>query len=102
VISLTASLADELTAKRIRVNTVVPGFVKTELWDKQGHSKERQDEIFEARAKELSVGFVASPEDIAESYLYLIRADFANASVVVIGKCFLDSRDSDPAYACFC
>ncbi|KAK0652733.1 oxidoreductase [Cercophora newfieldiana] len=84
VIASTAALADELTEKRIRVNTVVPGLVKTELWDKLGHSKEKQDEIFESGAKKLPVGFVATPDDIAEAYLYLVRADYSNGTTIVI------------------
>lgn len=34
VLSLTKGLACDLAEKRIRVNTVVPGLMKTELWDK--------------------------------------------------------------------
>lgn len=82
--TLTKGLANELEDKRIRVNTVVPGLVKTELWDKQGASKERQEEIFSKAAKTQSVGFVATPEDIAEAYLYTVRADYANGTLVVI------------------
>ncbi|KAK5656806.1 hypothetical protein OQA88_4354 [Cercophora sp. LCS_1] len=84
VITATAALADELTEKKIRVNTVVPGLVKTELWDKLGHSKEKQEEIFENGAKRLPVGFTAGPEDIAEAYLYLVRADYSNGTTIVI------------------
>jgi NAD(P)-dependent dehydrogenase (short-subunit alcohol dehydrogenase family) len=86
VLSLTKGLANELAEKKIRVNTVVPGLVKTELWDKQGHTKEAQEKIFKEGAEKLSVGFVATPEDIAEAYLYLIRADYANGSLVTIGE----------------
>ncbi|KAM7204669.1 hypothetical protein V8F20_003453 [Naviculisporaceae sp. PSN 640] len=84
VISLTSSLADELAEKKIRVNTVVPGLVKTELWDKMGHSPEKQEQLFENGKNSLPVGFVATPEHIAESYLYLVRADYATGSVIVI------------------
>jgi len=86
LITITQALADELAGKKIRVNTVVPGLVVTELWDKLGHSKEKQAEIFDKGAKELSVGFVATPEDIAEAYLYAVRADYANGSTIVIGE----------------
>lgn len=84
--SLTQGLALDLAAKRIRVNTVVPGFCQTELWDKQGHSKKAQDEVLAKFAAKLSVGFVGSPEDVAEAYLFLIRANYANGTTVVIGK----------------
>lgn len=97
MISLTSSLADELAEKKIRVNAVVPGLVKTELWDKMGHSQEKQDQLFEKGKNDLPVGFVATPEHIAESYLYLVRADYATGSVVVIGEfCCLSFLSSLP------
>ncbi|PSR81943.1 hypothetical protein BD289DRAFT_438372 [Coniella lustricola] len=84
ILSLTQGLAVELADKRIRVNTVVPGLCRTELWDKQGHSREAQEEVWAKGAKELSVGFVGSPEDVAEAYLFFARADYANGTMVII------------------
>ncbi|KAH8682600.1 oxidoreductase [Xylariales sp. PMI_506] len=84
VLSLTRGLASELKDKKIRVNTVVPGLVKTEMWANLGLSQEEQDKKFEGLAKGISVGFIATPEDIAEAYLYLIRANYANGSLVTI------------------
>ncbi|KAK0727658.1 hypothetical protein B0T26DRAFT_141941 [Lasiosphaeria miniovina] len=84
VISATAALADELAAKRIRVNTVVPGLVVTELWDKQGVSKEQQKALFDKGSRDLHVGFVATPDHIAEAYLYAVRADYATGTTIVI------------------
>jgi NAD(P)-dependent dehydrogenase (short-subunit alcohol dehydrogenase family) len=84
LLSMTKGLASALEDKRIRVNTVVPGLVKTELWDKQGHTKEQQEKIFEDGAKKLSVGFVATADEIAEAYLYAVRADYANGTLIVI------------------
>ncbi len=60
--------------------------VKTELWDKLGHSKEKQEEIFESNTHRLPVGFVATPEHVAEAYLYAVRADYANGTTIVIGE----------------
>jgi len=84
VLSLTKGLASELVDKKIRVNTVVPGLVQTELWDKLGKTKEEQKKTFEDGSKKLSVGFVATPEHIAEAYLYTVRADYANGTLVDI------------------
>ncbi|KIW02600.1 uncharacterized protein PV09_06049 [Verruconis gallopava] len=84
VLSLTKGLASDLSDKRIRVNTVVPGLVKTELWDKLGKTKEEQQQLFEEGGSKLSVGFVATPEHIAEAYLYAVRADYANGTLIVI------------------
>ncbi|KAJ5461916.1 uncharacterized protein N7458_003468 [Penicillium daleae] len=84
VVSLTQGLASDLAHKGIRVNTVVPGLVKTELWDKQGQTKEQQKQTFDSVSSGLPVGFVASPDDIAEAYLYAVRADYACGSLIVI------------------
>lgn len=89
VLALTKGLASELSDKRIRVNTVVPGLVKTELWDKLGQSKEQQQALFE-KGTSLPVGFTATPDDIAEAYLYTARADYATGTLIVIGKLMRD------------
>lgn len=86
VLSLTRGLASDLSEKRIRVNTVVPGLVKTELWDKQGKSPQEQEEIFANSSSKLPVGFVATPEHIAEAYLYAVRADYATGTLIEIGE----------------
>jgi NAD(P)-dependent dehydrogenase (short-subunit alcohol dehydrogenase family) len=84
VLSLTVGLASDLAEKKIRVNCVVPGLVKTELWDKQGKTGEEQKEQFEAAAKALPVGFVATAEDVAEAYLYCV---ISNCSEMVECAC---------------
>jgi len=85
LLTFTKGLAAELAEKKIRVNTVVPGLVKTDLFLKLGKSRDEQQAAFENGAKTLSVGFVGTPEDVAEAYLYTARADYANGSIVVIG-----------------
>lgn len=91
VISLTTGLAGDLAEQKVRVNVVVPGLVITELWDKQGKSKEEQEEIF--NNANLPVGFVATPDDIAEAYLYLVKADYATGTSVEIGEYLFESND---------
>lgn len=39
-------------------------------------------------AKKLPVGFVAMPEDIAEAYVYAVRADYVTGSLIEIGELF--------------
>jgi NAD(P)-dependent dehydrogenase (short-subunit alcohol dehydrogenase family) len=84
VISLTKGLAGDLAEKKIRVNVVTPGLVKSELWGKMGKSEEEQKEQFEKTS--LPVGFVATPDDIAEAYLYVVKADYSTGENVIIGK----------------
>lgn len=92
LISLTKGLAGDLAEKKVRVNIVVPGLVKTELWTKLGRTEEQQKTQFENT--KLPVGFVATPEDIAEAYLYLVKADYATGTVVDIGELFETSVTS--------
>ncbi|KAE9363138.1 NAD(P)-binding protein [Stipitochalara longipes BDJ] len=82
ILSLTKGLAGDLAEKKIRVNVVVPGLVKSELWTKMGKTEEQQREQFSNT--KLPVGFVATPDDIAEAYLYLVRADYATGTAVDI------------------
>jgi len=82
VISLTKGLAGDLSEKKIRVNVVTPGLVKSELWGKMGKAEEEQKEQFEKTS--LPVGFVATPDDIAKAYLYLVRADNSTGENVII------------------
>jgi NAD(P)-dependent dehydrogenase (short-subunit alcohol dehydrogenase family) len=83
VLSLTKGLAGDLAEKRIRVNVVTPGLVKTELWDKLGKTPEEQKEF---EKTDLPVGFVATPDDIAEAYLFLAKAHYATGISVEIGE----------------
>lgn len=84
VISLTKGLAGDLAENKVRVNVVVPGLVKTELWDKQGKTKEELEKFFREAGAKLPVGFVADGGDIAEAYLYLVKADYATGTSVEI------------------
>jgi NAD(P)-dependent dehydrogenase (short-subunit alcohol dehydrogenase family) len=93
VISLTKGLAGDLAEHKIRVNVVVPGLVKTELWDKLGKTKEEKKEQFENT--KLPVGFVATPDDIAEAYLYLVKADYATGTSVEIGKHRVGNQETE-------
>jgi NAD(P)-dependent dehydrogenase (short-subunit alcohol dehydrogenase family) len=81
IISLTKGLAVDLAENGIRVNTVIPGVVETELWDSAGTSKEL---LLEGHRKKLLVPFIGQPSDVAESYIYFLRADYSTGVTVVI------------------
>jgi NAD(P)-dependent dehydrogenase (short-subunit alcohol dehydrogenase family) len=78
--SLTRGLALDLAP--IRVNAVCAGVVKTPLWS--GMSEEERETLYSDTAKKLPVGRVGEPEDIAETYLYLMQSGFTTGQVVVI------------------
>ncbi|RMD40854.1 hypothetical protein DV735_g4285, partial [Chaetothyriales sp. CBS 134920] len=78
------ALNGESKSRGIRVNTVVPGLVKTALWDKLGKTAAEQDELFRGAAAKLPVGFVATPRDVAEAYLYAIRSEYTTGKLIEI------------------
>lgn len=78
--SLTRGLAVELAP--IRVNTVCAGVIRTPLWS--GMTDQDRDALFANTAAKLPVGRIGEPEDIAETYLYLMQSGFTTGQVLVI------------------
>ncbi|MEV7728820.1 SDR family oxidoreductase [Streptomyces sp. NPDC087917] len=79
--SLTRALALDLTPRKIRVNAVRPGVVRTELWDDLLPEPEA---FFQSQGSELPAGQVAQPEDAAAAYLFLLDNPFATGSVLTL------------------
>ena len=75
----TRALAIELAP--IRVNVVTPGLVRTGLWDNM-ESQEREN-MYAHFNGELPARYVAGPEDIAETYLYLMQQKYSTGQAVV-------------------
>lgn len=67
--SMVRNLALDL--KPIRVNGVSPGAVDTELWDSLGPQVKAH--ILEETKGKLATGRVPKPEDVAETYLGLLK-----------------------------
>ena len=65
VIALSRAAAAEYSADRIRINTVSPGAVKTDLW--AGAPPEMLDQV----AAGIPLQRIGTPEDIAEAVVYL-------------------------------
>ncbi|MGF7238502.1 MAG: SDR family oxidoreductase [Frankia sp.] len=78
--ALTRALAVELAP--IRVNAVAAGMVKTDLWAPIAGAARAA--LYEATGTTLPVGRVAEPEDLAQTYLYLMNEGFSTGSVVVV------------------
>lgn len=66
---MTRNLALDLAP--IRVNLISPGAVITPLWD--GIPKEQVDAMMEGIKSKNTTGEVGRPEDVAESYLYVMK-----------------------------
>lgn len=65
VIGLTKSSAKELAARGINVNAVAPGFIQSDMTDKLS------DEVVENYAKNIPLGKMGSPEDVANAVSFL-------------------------------
>jgi len=82
--SLTRALAVEMAPNRIRVNSVLPGAVNTQmLWAglKRGHlSGVSVDELMTNLAEKTVMGRIGAPEEIAQAILFL--ADDARSSFI--------------------
>lgn len=74
------ALAIELAP--IRVNTVVPGFVRTPLWNAM--SQDEQEAMFAEAGTTLPLGRVAEPSDVAKAYLSLIEQDYVTGQTLVV------------------
>lgn len=75
---MTRNLALDLAP--VRVNLISPGAVLTPLWD--GMSEEQKDAFLKSAKGKCTTGEVGKPEDVAESYLYVIRDRNVSGSVI--------------------
>lgn len=64
----------------IRVNSVSPGTVNTQLWDHMG--EEAKANFIKGRAAFTLTGKVAVPDDIAEAYLYLLKDSNVTGAII--------------------
>jgi NAD(P)-dependent dehydrogenase (short-subunit alcohol dehydrogenase family) len=85
LLQLTRQLATEYAPRGIRTNAVVPGSIRTPIWDDR--LRERPDLLDQLR-KWYPVGRVGAPDDVAAAILFLASRDAAfinGASLVVDG-----------------
>jgi len=82
---LARALAIELAP--IRVNVISPGYVDTPLFD--GMKDQEKSALFENIAKQLPVGRIGQPEEIAQSVLYLLASGYTTGSTLIVdgGHC---------------
>jgi len=76
----TRAMAMELTP--VRVNCVVPGVVKTNLWNNL--SEEDRNNLYEQTRLSLPVKRIGEAEDISQAYLYLLCQPYSTGQTIVV------------------
>jgi len=75
----TRAMAVELAP--IRVNLVSPGIVRTNLWADMADAD--RDGMYSYYSEQLPVKYVAGPDDIAQTYLYLMHQKYSTGQIIV-------------------
>ena len=83
IIGLSRSLSAELALSGIRVNCVAPGVIDTDMVQVLGQ------ETLEGLAREIPLGRLGRPEEIAHTVLYLAENPYITGQVVTVDGGFL-------------
>jgi NAD(P)-dependent dehydrogenase (short-subunit alcohol dehydrogenase family) len=89
VLSLSRSLAPELAPRSVRINTVTPGHVKTDMFD----GVTGNDQVREFLRQQVTVGRIADPLEIADSVQFLLseQSSYVNGQELVVDGGFVGS-----------
>lgn len=89
VLNLACSLAPELALRSIRINTVTPGHIKTDMFD----AMTGNDQIREFIRGQITLGRIGAPADVADAVAYLLSpaAGYVNGQELVVDGGFVAS-----------
>lgn len=78
IIGLTKTMAKELASRHVNVNAIAPGFIQTDM------TKAISDKAKEAATAMIPMGTYGSPEDIAQTALFLVSpaSDYITGEVI--------------------
>lgn len=90
VLELTACLAREYAKDNINVNCVLPGIIRTPLWENMldeltQNDPSKKDEVFASFTKDIPLGRPQEPKDIANAVLFLCCNEASNISAQNLG-----------------
>ncbi|CAG2177106.1 unnamed protein product [Oppiella nova] len=71
----TRCMSAELGPKHIRVNSVNPGYIRTDCLLTMGSTKEQSDQVFDFVATKYPVGRSGMPDDVANAILFVASND---------------------------
>ena len=77
---LTRGLAVDLAP--IRVNAVCPGAIRTDVWN--SIPVETREAQFKSMTARLPIARIGEPTEVAEAYLYLMRAGYTTGQVLLV------------------
>lgn len=84
LISLTKTLALELSSKNIRVNAIAPGLVDTPIFSKMISSETDRKKQLKEWTEEIPVKRIGKPEEIAHAVIFLAENDYVNSIVLPV------------------
>ena len=75
---LTKALAKELGPSNIRVNSIAPGLVNTDM------NKDLTSEDLQKLKEEIPLGRIAEPQEIAKSIKWLIEDEYVSGQIISV------------------
>lgn len=91
---LTKSLAKELAPSNIRVNSVAPGIIDTDM--NKGWNKEEIEEI----KSQIPLGKIGKPEDIAKCVSWLIQDNYTTGQIISPNRRLGNIKEMHINYIC--
>jgi NAD(P)-dependent dehydrogenase (short-subunit alcohol dehydrogenase family) len=90
VLELTACLAREFAQYNININCVLPGIIRTPLWENMldemtNHEESKKDEVFSSFTQGIPKGIPQDPIDIANAVLFLCTDEAYNITAQNLG-----------------
>ena len=98
--ALSRVMASELSPRRIRVNTVVPGATRTPIWDRLAPDAAAQAALEARISKMVPLGRLGEAEELAKAVLYLASDDssYVTGTELVVDGGATGSPSGAPIY----